>query len=173
MKNHLIKALMLVALAPALLTGCAFQNLGTFDESESSSETSKDKTIAGVGKTISGDGYSITLNSARYSTADTFGVEPENGKYLILDVTIENSSEDENSISSLMSFTLQGSDAFEYDQSLTAKKKGSLDGDVKVGGKLRGEIAYDVPELEYFDFSFKNSIFSDSVSFQIKSNQIK
>lgn len=173
MSRRFTKAFLLIAIAQVILSGCAFQNLGTFEESDSSSEIRETDSVAGIGEKITGDGFSITLHSARYSTSDSLGVAPENGQYLILDVAIENSSSEENSISSLMSFNLRGPDGFEYSQSLTAKKKGSLDGSIRIGGKLRGEIAYDVPALESFEFSFKNTIFADSVMFQIKSDQIK
>lgn len=165
-----------IALAITLLSGCAFQNVGTFDDSESTSESTAESSAvqtATIGETISTDEFTITLNAAKFSRADILGSEPEYDAYLILDVTIENLSEEDNSISSLMSFTLQGSDSFDYSQSLTAKKKGNLDGDIKAGGKLRGQIAYDVSKLDSYEFSYRNSLFSDSVSFQIQSTEIK
>lgn len=172
--NKFIKLATLATLSLTLLSACAFQNYGKFDDSQKSSEESKTEIqSAGIGDTISDEEFKITLNSAKFSKSDLFDIKPENDNYLILDVSIENLSDEENSISSLISFELQGSDNFEYTQSLTAKKKGNLDGSIQPGGKLRGQIAYDVADLESYLFTYKNSLLSDSVSFQINANQIQ
>jgi hypothetical protein len=176
MKTLLTKALLYCCVASTTLTGCAFQNLGTFDETSSETQQTESAEVASsatVGDTITGDDYSITLNSAQFSQADIFSSSPENDEYLILDITVENSSSEDNSLSSLLSFELQGSDAYKYQQALTAEKKGNLDGTVPAGGKLRGQIAFDVPSLDSYTVTYKNSLFSDSVSFQVQSNQIK
>ena len=127
----------------------------------------------GVGDTITEDGFRITLNSVRTLDEAGFGSSPDNDLYLILDVTIENLEDEETNVSSILSLSLRGSDAYEYDQAIFVETKGSLDGSIRTGGKLRGEIAYDVPALNFYEFTYEHSFFGGSgVTFVINSSDL-
>lgn len=124
----------------------------------------------GVGDTISDDDFRITLNRVRTLDEDSFGSSPDNDLFLILDVTIENLEDEETNVSSILSLSLRGSDAYEYDQAIFVETKGSLDGSIRSGGKLRGEIAYDVPTLNFYEFTYEHSLFGGSgVTFVVNS----
>jgi hypothetical protein len=127
----------------------------------------------GVGGTVTGDGWSLTLNSAKKQSTGSFDYEPDNDFFLILDLTYTNSSEDSDSLSSLLQFDLQGSDDYMYDQSFLADVKSSFGGDVLPGAKLRGQVGFDVKDLESYKLSFKPGFLSDPVVFSILSSQIK
>jgi hypothetical protein len=51
--------------------------------------------------------------------------------------------------------------------------KGSLGGEVMSGSKLGGEIAYDVPVLDYYEFFFEPSFFSgEPITFVINGEDL-
>jgi len=155
------------------ISGCAFQNLGTFDDKESSPSTdSPINDVKAIGDTIVGEDYSITLNGARYSTSGILGSEPSNDKYLVLDVTVENSSSEELSVSTLLMMELQGSDSRRYDIAIFAETDSPMDGSVPPQGQLRGEVAFDVKELDEYTFSYKNGLLADSVRFNVPATSI-
>ena len=155
------------------LSGCAFQNLGTFDDKESSSnEENSSPSTKTLGDTIIGEDYSITLNGARYSTVGLLGSEPTNDKYLVLDVTIENNSTEELSVSTLLMMELQGSDSRRYDIAIFAETVSPLDGTVAPQGQISGEVAFDVKELDSYTFSYKNGLLADSVQFEVPATSI-
>ena len=155
------------------LSGCAFQNVGKFDEKDSSPNVETPANEAkSIGETIVRDDYSITLNGARYSTAGILGSEPTNDKYLILDVTVVNNSAEELSLSTLLLTQLQGSDSRRYDVAIFADTDSPLDGSVPAQGQLRGEVAFDVKEQDSYRFSFKNGLLADSVQFEVPATSI-
>lgn len=128
--------------------------------SEDPSEAREPVSGAGIGETVTQNGVSMTINGVRASTESTLGSGPDEDIYLIIDATIENNTNDSLNLSELLSFDLRGSDAYSYDVDIFTDTKGSLGGEVMSGSKLRGEIAYDVPLLEYYEFFFEPSFFS-------------
>ena len=155
------------------LSSCAFQNLGKFDDTDSPvTEKSPTNTSQTIGDTIVGEDYSVTLNGARYSTIGMLGSEPSYDKYLVLDVTVENGSSEELSVSSLLMMELQGSDARRYDIAIFAETASRLDGTVLPQGQIRGEVAFDVTELDSYTFFYKNGLLADSVQFKVPATSI-
>lgn len=120
-----------------------------------------------MGQTISTEEYEVTLNSAEFSDKGTLSQSPENDHYLLLDLTIENLTSDEVTISSIMSFDLVGSDDYGYDVAIFAETKSQLDGAIRPGGTLRGQVAFDVPELSHYILGFTFDVFGDAVYFEI------
>ena len=108
---------------------------------------------AGVGDTIEVEkGLFLTVNGIR---ADSGGFWAPNGIYLIIDCTYENKSKDEKHLSTLLNLTVKDADGYKYDPAILADTKGSLDGALAAGDKVRGEVAFDVPDdttVEYFCF---------------------
>ena len=155
------------------LSGCAFQNLGSFDEKDNSSNKESPAVSAKtVGDTIVGDDYSITLNGVRSSSTGLLSSEPTNDNYLLLDLTIENLSSEELSVSTLLMMELQGSDSRRYDIAIFAETSSPIDGTVPAQGQIRGEVAFDVKDLDSYTFSYKNGLLADSVQFEIPATSI-
>jgi hypothetical protein len=126
-----------------------------------------------IGEKVTGEGFELTLNTAKYQKGGEY-FEPENDFYLVLNFTVENTSEDPLSLSSWGNFELQGSDLYIYSLALGAETKGTLDSDIAPGGSLRGEIAFDVPSLDSYEVRFKPEMFSDfKVVFAIDSTAIQ
>jgi hypothetical protein len=155
------------------LTGCAFHNLESSDGKESSANKENPANSGEtVGDTIVGEDYSISLNGARYSTSGILGSKPSNDKFLILDLTIQNASTEELSVSTLLLMELQGSDSRRYDIAIFAETVSPIDGTIPPQGQLSGEVAFDVKELDSYTFSYKNVILSDSVQFLVPATSI-
>jgi hypothetical protein len=138
---------------------------------EGSNEEPESAASFGVGDMATGDDFTVTLNSARSSRDDSFG-GPDNDFYLVVDLTIENTSTEESSVSSLASFEIKGSDLYKYDVGYFADVKGSLDGSILGGSKLRGEIAFDVPTLPFYEFSYTHDFFGETVTFLITESDL-
>jgi hypothetical protein len=144
--------------AIALSTGCAAAGDDTptsaevgssaVEESAPSTEPAPAAAAsAGLGDTISVAGIEYTLNGVRTLSEDSISGAPGEEIFLVLDVTMVNTNADDFVSSSLLSYELKGSDAFTYDLAIFVDTKGSLDGSVVAGDTLRGEIAFDVPNL--------------------------
>jgi hypothetical protein len=126
-----------------------------------------DSGMAGMGDTITISNVDFTLNSAEASTEGQLSTSPDEDIFLILDLTVVNNSSDEIALSSIMSFSLKGSDSYEYDLALFVDTKGSLDTTVAPGSTVRGQIAFDVPELDSYEFSVTPGLLSDNGYFKV------
>lgn len=115
--------------------------------------------VFAVGDTINFDGLNITLNGVRTSKGDSF-LTPENDKYLIVELTIENTESKPTNISTILQMNLLDAEAYKYSVALYTDTKGALDGELAAGRKVRGEVAFDVPDSEYYEFMFEDPFFS-------------
>ncbi len=122
---------------------------------EKESPAPKDETYK-VGEAVKFDDLIITVNGVRESEGEF--VKPEEGKVIILvDVTAENKGTDEKPISSALQTKVADGDGYQYNLTIAEDGKGSFDGSVASGRKLRGEVAFEVPK----DASSLEFIFSD------------
>jgi len=128
--------------------------------------------VAGMGDTITISNVDFTLNSAEASTEGQLATSPDEDMFLILDLTVVNNSSDEIALSSILSFSLKGSDSYEYDLALFVETKGSLDTTVAPGSTVRGQIAFDVPELDSYEFSVTPGLLSDNGYFRVTAGEI-
>lgn len=126
-----------------------------------------------LGQALAGDGYEVTLNSARFDSGSGF-IDPSNDYFLIYNFTFTNTSSEDLSISSWGNFELQGADLYIYSTAIGAETRGSLDSTVLPGKSLRGEIAFDVPLLASYELRFKPELFSGkSVIFNLSESDIE
>lgn len=143
------------------------------DEQNSDSESSSQPKLGGVGDTISGKFSQITLNSVKFAGPTEY-YEPGNGHFVILNLTVKNTSDDSLSISSLGSFELQGSDLYVYSQTLGPDVKGTLDSTLAPGASIRGEVAYDLPKVQSFELRYKENMFDElSLNFRFQFSEIR
>lgn len=178
----------IMALVPTLLlSGCSgdvkFENpnyQGTSISGSSSDATDApefsdphSQEIQGsFGKVVNTDKFEILLNSARFSNGSGF-YKPSQGKFLIFNFTFKNISNESVTLSSASNFELQGSDLYTYSTSFLADTKGPLDSEIAPGNSLRGEIAFDVPNLPSYELRFRNGIFDDVIlTYEVDSNKV-
>lgn len=159
-------------------TGASQQEVTTAEETATEESTASEEVEVasssyGVGDTIDFGGIQYTLNSVTTVLEDAISSPPSEDVYLVLDVTITNNTSEEFSSSSLISFDLKGSDAYTYDLAIFVDTKGSLDVSVPAGDVARGEIAFDVPNLDSYRLSVTPDFLSDSGVFEILSSDIQ
>ncbi|QGQ97039.1 DUF4352 domain-containing protein [Paenibacillus psychroresistens] len=106
-----------------------------------------------IGDTVKFNDLEITLNGVRGNKGSDFDT-PEEAMFIILDLTIENKGTDSAAISTLMSMALNDAESFKLDVALFTDVKGSLDGELAAGRKVRGEVAFDAPESAYYEFIY-------------------
>ncbi|HET7639062.1 MAG TPA: DUF4352 domain-containing protein [Ktedonobacteraceae bacterium] len=118
-----------------------------------------------VGQTASIASMDVTVNSTKTSPGDQYSVPKTGNQYLIIDVTVNNKSGKAQTISSLLSFTLQDSTGQKYTESITTLSGVTPpDGSVQDGAKLRGQILYEVPKsMKSYTFEFLPDVTSTDV----------
>lgn len=103
-------------------------------------------TVYNIKDIIKAGSAQFTVNSTREYEGTGF-LKPEEGNiYYVVDITIDNISSESIAISSLLMFKLIDSDSYSYDVTVVPDLKGSLDGEIAPGRKLRGDIAFEIPK---------------------------
>ena len=147
-----MKKLAAIGVAFALmwsLSGCVVSSDGSSSMEENSNETSSEEqsTEAGNAATVGGtlldaSDVAITLLSVKSTKKGSFGSGPDNDYFLIAKFELDNQSDEEVAISSLMSFALDGESGRGYDITLFVDLDGNLDGSIKPGRKMLGAVSY-------------------------------
>ncbi|WP_059103077.1 DUF4352 domain-containing protein [Shouchella shacheensis] len=140
------------------------------EESTNDEEATEDEVVEdtiSTGDTMNFDGLEITLNDA-YTSEGSEWETPENGHYVILDLTIANTTEESANISTLMQMSLQDGEGYTHDVALYTEAKGSLDGEIGSGRDMRGEVAFDVDDSEAYEFIFENPFTSGQAIWTIE-----
>lgn len=123
---------------------------------DSSDEEESDTTELSVGDTVNFDGLEITLNEARVEEGGDFD-EPAEDLFVVANLTIENTTDESQTVSSIMNIELKDDEGYSYNTTfLIEGTKGQLDGEIEPGGKMRGEIPFDVPESDTYELHFSD-----------------
>ena len=103
------------------------------------------------------DWYSQTIPALQREV----NFRPDNGNiYFIVDCTIENSSNEAVHLSSLLMFSLVDAEGYNYNITIGPETKGSLDGELAPGRKMRGELAFEVPaQANSLELIFEPNVF--------------
>lgn len=172
------KFLTTLLVASTLLAGCSSSGDKSSNESNtppiesetqkeaSSKESSKSNSktqVYGVGETIEVDGLKITVNSSQDTDeVDQFNDSSdldEGNTYNILDITVENDTDKDVTISSLMSFEIKDENGRKGSYVMSIRDNGKMDGTVLPGDKLSGELVYQVPRNGELNLYFTTSGF--------------
>lgn len=128
-------------------------------------EETQGPTTFGIGEKVELNGVVVTLDGIKESEGSQFNKPSEGNVFLLCEFTIENNSEKDLSISSLMCFAAYVDD-FSTNMSLTAmieKDKEQLDGTIAAGKKMNGQIGYEVPaDWNTFEIRFIPDFWSGS-----------
>ena len=125
-----------------------------------SGETEVKTEVYEIGDSVKAGNLIFTVNSTRIDEGGDF-IKPKDGYiYYIIDVTVENTGDKSESVSSLMMFKLFDSDGYNYNITIGPETKGSVDGEISSGRKLRGELAFEIPQdAEGLELEIDPSIF--------------
>ena len=105
-----------------------------------------------MGETAHTGDFDVTVNSVTdpLVSDNQFLTAGPGNRFVAIDVTMSNTSNESKPVSSLLSFELTDSEGRKYDLSIlgtsAAGVTGSIDGDVPPQTQRRGTIAYEVPE---------------------------
>lgn len=115
------------------------------DEDNNSAEP--EKTTFGVGEQVSLNDVVVTMNNVTESNGSQFNKPTDGNTFILCEFTIENNSEKDLAVSSLMCFEAYVDD-YSTSMSLSAlleSDKSQLDGTVAAGKKMNGIIGYEAP----------------------------
>lgn len=100
--------------------------------------------------------------------------EPENDYFLLIDLTIENNGDEEFTISSMLQFELKTPNGEKENQEFMLNAiKSSLDSNIMPNDLLKGQIAFDVSDEDYYYFYYQDGLLDDNIKFVINKNEIK
>lgn len=103
-------------------------------------------TIASIGDVLQFNDANVIVNSTRIDTGNDYFGPDEGMIYVVADLTIENTSSESISASSLISLDVFDQDGHYSSISMFADTKGDIDGEISPGQKKRGEMAFEVLE---------------------------
>ena len=136
---------------------------------EATAEKSESKTAKEDGETAELNGVKVTLAEVKESKGSEF-VKPKDGHVFLLPTfEIENGSDKELNISSMMSFEAYVDGyATNLDISALTEKDGEqLDGKVAPGKKMKGVVGYDVPaDYKELEIKFKADLLGKEITFK-------
>ena len=152
-----MKKLIILIISIILLAGCSADPTPSDNDNNNQNEPPKEYVVGNVQED---SGISIKVNSTRVSQGNEY-FKPEQGKvFFIIDITLENKTDEEVSISSLLSFELKDADGRDQEISIFADLNGSLDGKILPNEKMTGEIAYETSAEGKLYLYFTASLFS-------------
>lgn len=127
------------------------KKVGTSAPVEEKKEDAKknEPKIFKVGDAVQLKDFKITVNKVYTVAGDEFSKPQEGNEFLAVDCTVENTSDKEQAVSSMMMFKVVDKDGRACEYSLlgqTAAKAGQLDGTIGAGRKLTGVYVVEVPK---------------------------
>lgn len=174
-----IKTLTILAVLVILLSACGEADIQKVDGESNNSSAGEEKKESPaeqqlkVGETVNFDGLKITLNEARVEPGGDFD-EPQNDKFVVVNLTAENTTDEEQVVSSLMNVELKDSDGYSYNTTILIEgTKGQFDGTIEAGGKLRGEIPFDVTDSEEYQLHYSEPFKSGKAIWVIPAADLK
>ena len=102
-----------------------------------------------IGDVIAIGTTNITVNDVQYPTGDEYNKPNSGFKFLIVDLTIENTSATAINVSTLLQMSVKDASGQKFDVDFSASMASggsSPDGEIAPGEKLRGQVGFQVPE---------------------------
>ena len=130
------------------------------NEAAEETEDIEEKEYYTVGDVIDDNGVLIKILSAGKYVSDNQFLQPEDGKiYYKVDFEFENTSDSEESISSIVSFDAY-EDGYSISQSYVSDE--TVDGTIAPGKKLTGSLIYELNEgWQELEIDYETNIFSN------------
>lgn len=119
----------------------------TQSQSPEDNSAEPEKTTFGIGEQVSLNDVVVTMNNVTESNGSQFNKPTDGNTFVLCEFTIENNSEKDLAVSSLMCFEAYVDD-YSTSMSLSAlleSDKSQLDGTVAAGKKMNGTIGYEAP----------------------------
>ena len=151
--------------------------LKTEDKQEETTKTEEkqEEIIFGVGETAELNGVRVTMTDYSESNGSKYNKPSDGNVFLLIEFLIENNTDSEMAVSSMMSFEAYADDyALNYSLSALLEKENSnqLDGQIAAGKKMKGIIGYEVPsDWQEVEIHYTDNVWSSSkFKFKINTN---
>ncbi|MDF2588587.1 MAG: Telomeric repeat-binding factor 2 [Anaerocolumna sp.] len=147
----------------------------TTDKSTTDTETKEEeKTTFNLGETAQLKDFLVTFNGVTITEGGDFNKPSEGNVYALCEFTIENNSDSDIVVSSMISFEAYVDD-FSISQSISGLldkgDKNQLDGSVAAGKKMNGVIAYEVPkDWKELEISYTPDFWGKEITFIATNN---
>jgi len=141
-------------------------------ETEGNEEEVVEKEDLGIGATVDFNGLHVTLNGAKKYEGDGEWEVPEHHYFIIVDISIENKTDEEANISTMLQMDLVDPSGYSQSMDFMVNTRGSLDGEVGVGRTMAGEISFDAEESEFFEFIFEDPFKSGQAIWKIEASEL-
>jgi len=104
-----------------------------------------------VGQTVkTGDGdWEIGITSVKTSQGQDFSVPKSGNIFLLIDVTLKNTSSQSQPVSNLIMFTLRDLGGQEYTQTILPSASAAPNGQADPGQLIRGTLPFEVPTSQH------------------------
>jgi hypothetical protein len=117
-----------------------------------------------VGKAYDAGNWQVTVNGTSTSMGNEFEHPKAGNQFLIVHVTMKNTSGSTQDASSLLYWSLKDSAGQKYNQTILTDAKASPDGKVADGGTIAGDLVYEVPASQHsYTVQFTPDLGSDTL----------
>ena len=147
------------------------ENNANNDETANEEEV-VEKEDLGIGATVDFNGLHVTLNGAKKYEGDGDWEVPDNDYYVIVDISIENNTDEPANISTMLQMDLMDPSGYAQDMDIMVDTRGSLDGEVGAGRTMAGEISFDADESDFYEFIFQDPFMSGQAIWKIEASEL-
>jgi hypothetical protein len=117
-----------------------------------------------VGKPYDTGDWQVTVNGTSTSMGSDFEQAKAGNQYLVVHVTLKNTSGSVQMASSLGMWSLKDSTGQTYTETFLSSAKSAPDGKVAVGGTIAGDLVYEVPANQHtYTIQFTPDLGSDTL----------
>lgn len=132
-------------------------------------EKSNKEEVFNIGDTIELDKFKITVNEVKTTNGSDFIKPQEGNEFLYVDATVENISDKEQTVSSVLMFKVVDKDGRAMKQTIVENANGQLDGTIGPGRKMTGEYVVEVPKgATGLELQFDSSLGGNQVVVKLK-----
>ncbi|MDB8792709.1 DUF4352 domain-containing protein [Romboutsia sp. 1001216sp1] len=132
-------------------------------------EKSNKTEVFNIGDTIELDKFKITVNEVKTTNGSDFIKPQEDNEFLYVDATVENISDKEQTVSSVLMFKVVDKDGRAMKQTIVENANGQLDGTIGPGRKMTGEYVVEVPkDATGLELQFDSSLGGNQVVVKLK-----
>lgn len=176
MKHKIISGILVLALLGAIVSALgndepkkvAGNDKATSTSSNTDNKSTEKKTaepkIFNVGDVVQLKDLKITVNKVYGVKGNDFAKPKEGNEFLAIDCTVENISDKDQVVSSMMMFKVVDKDGRACEYSLmgqTAANAGQMDGSISAGRKLTGVYVVEIPKGQTgLELEFDGSLFT-------------
>jgi hypothetical protein len=149
MNTHRWRLIIPVTLIVLALLACGTEiprGTGSGITPAASPSTATNPTTFNIGDTVQADPWQVVVNAVKTSTGSALTKPQVDNIFLLVDVSLKNTSDQAQDFSSQLSFRLQDTSGQNYQAVSISNVAPLADGRVQAGGRIRGTLSYEIPQ---------------------------